>query len=202
MIGDKSNFRGICLENEVCDCGPFFEGEACEKYKGCPEKLNETVCEELIDSNRISKPSAVSIEITSKYESTKSYEKIESSEINYKTRKNNDTSNFDFYMKNSDVKSLVKSSEKYVKNISQSSGINFDLKGMDGQGFSKKIVKSNESKVEITLEDSFEDSFNFESISDIFSGFGNAAKSDFWENSNSPNFSGNWLDFKKNKLIK
>lgn len=41
------------MESGVCYCDPLFTGQACEKFKGCPTKLNATVCAQLLESNGI-----------------------------------------------------------------------------------------------------------------------------------------------------
>ena len=54
----KLNPRGVCLADGECDCGPLFTGEACDKFRGCPAKLNPAVCEALIESNAVTRAMA------------------------------------------------------------------------------------------------------------------------------------------------
>lgn len=47
---DNCNFNGECNKDGSCWCLPFFGGDACEKYVGCPEGL-EDICGDLLDKN-------------------------------------------------------------------------------------------------------------------------------------------------------
>ena len=42
------------MDNKTCYCLPFYTGEFCETYKGCPNDLPESVCEEILKQNKIS----------------------------------------------------------------------------------------------------------------------------------------------------
>lgn len=44
------------MGNGQCFCNPFYSGDTCQIFKGCPSKLNKSVCKKLIDSNGISMP--------------------------------------------------------------------------------------------------------------------------------------------------
>jgi hypothetical protein len=45
------------LANGICRCNPFYSGSSCGTYEGCPEELDETVCERLLKDNYISQKS-------------------------------------------------------------------------------------------------------------------------------------------------
>lgn len=47
---DNCSGRGKCTLEGKCWCGPFYEGEKCERFVGC-EASNELVCQDIISTN-------------------------------------------------------------------------------------------------------------------------------------------------------
>lgn len=47
--------RGSCLENKTCRCSPFFTGEDCSTYIGCPKTLDSRICMGMISANKLGK---------------------------------------------------------------------------------------------------------------------------------------------------
>jgi hypothetical protein len=52
-LGKLLIFRGICLDNGTCDCGPFYSGTSCGTYVDCTDALGQSLCDTLVTSNRL-----------------------------------------------------------------------------------------------------------------------------------------------------
>ena len=46
-------FRGVCLDNDKCECSPFYSGSSCGTFEDCPSGLDSEICETLKTSNLI-----------------------------------------------------------------------------------------------------------------------------------------------------
>ena len=46
--------RGDCLENKTCYCLPFYSGEFCETFIGCPQSVSPQICQQILTLNQIS----------------------------------------------------------------------------------------------------------------------------------------------------
>ena len=42
------------MDNKTCYCLPFYSGEFCETYIGCPTGVSDAICEEILKANQIS----------------------------------------------------------------------------------------------------------------------------------------------------
>ena len=45
------NFNGECLLDGTCFCNPFFSGESCAEYVGCPSGI-ESICDDVVEKNK------------------------------------------------------------------------------------------------------------------------------------------------------
>ena len=53
VCSDNCNFNGECLLDGTCHCNPFYSGDSCQNFTGCPVGL-ESICEDILDKNQFS----------------------------------------------------------------------------------------------------------------------------------------------------
>ena len=41
------------MDNNTCQCNPFYTGDSCETYKGCPDGLLSDVCSVVIETSSV-----------------------------------------------------------------------------------------------------------------------------------------------------